>query len=328
MPETAYIIQSPQFGVETTAGTPVAATKRLGSVSVAPAPQMNNTARVVPGYRYPVAVTRGKRWTEASFDGFLSYTDITYLLSSLLKKATPTAGSGGDAAARTWVFGSNLNQTDDPQTYTVEVGDSTLARRFANGLVTSLTMSTEDDGVAVSGSMIGKALELGVTQTPTPTQVAVVPAAAVDYSVGFASTFTGAATALTRALSVSVEFSERWKPLFNVSTDESFVGTNDSESGLSVKLMLVANAAAEQLITDQKDGTLKFFDWTMQGALIPSCSTAKYQTKIRAAVNVTEVSEYKDEDGAYAFEVTLTGVQDPTTNKTVEVTVVNNLTAL
>ena len=328
MPENAAVIQSTQLGVETTAGTAVAASKALQGFSVSPTPKMNLTARTVPGYRYPVAVTRGKNWTEGSYDGFLSFTDATYLFSSLIKKVTPTAGSGGDAAARTWTFTSSLTATDTPQTYTVEIGDANLARRFAYGVVNTLSLSREDDGYTVSGAILGTTMETGVTKTASPTIIAPVPAAAVDSTVGFASTFAGAATALTRVLNVSCEFSERWKPVNNVSSSESWVALVDAETGFSAKLLLSADAVADGLIADRKAGTIKYFDWTIQGALVPGCSTAKYTTKVRAAVNITDVAELKDQDGVYAVEVTLTGVLDPTTSKAVEVTVINALTAL
>lgn len=328
MPEPAYIIQSPQFGVEVTAGTAVAANRQLTAMSVAPAPKMNNTARTIPGYRYPVAVTRGKRWTEAGFDGFLSYSDASYLFSSLLKKVTPVAGAGGNAASYTWTYTSDLLSADIPQSYTIEVGDSSNARRFAYGLVNTLSLTQEADGVSVSGNILGQSIELGVTKTASPTRIAAVPVATVDQTIGFASTFSGAATALTRVLNVSCEFSERWKPLFNTSTADSWVEAVDSETQFTAKLLMSANSTNEALITDQKNGTLKFLDWTMTGGLIPGCSTATYMVKVRAAANVTEVSEYKDQDGVYALEATLTGVLDPTTSKTVEVTVVNAVSAL
>lgn len=328
MPEAAAVIQSTQLGVETVAGTAVAASKAVESFAIAPGPKMNNTARTIPGFRYPVAVTRGKRWTEASYDGYLSFSDAPYLFSSLLKKVTPTAGSGGEAAARTWTFTSSLTANDTPQTYTVEVGDATNARRFPYGVINTLSLKQEDDGYAVSGNMLGTALETGITKTATPTIVAPIPAASVDSTIGFASTFAGAATALTRVLSVSCEFAERWKPVNNVSSAESWVGLVDAETGFTVKMMLAADTVADGLLADQKAGTAKFFDWTIQGAVIPTCTTSRYTVKVRAAVNITDVSELKDQDGVYALEVTLTGMVDPTSSKAVEVTCINALTAL
>ena len=328
MPEAAAVIQSTQLGVETTAGTAAAASKALESFSVSPGPKMNNTARSIPGYRYPVAVTRGKRWTEASYDGYLSFTDAPYLFSSLIKKVTPTAGSGGEASARTWTFTSALNTNDVPQTYTVEVGDANYARRFPYGVVNTMSLKQEDDGYTVSGNMIGNALETGVTKTAAPTLIAPLPAAAVDSTIGFASSFAGAATALTRVLSVSCEWKERWKPVNNVSSSESWVGLVDAETGFTVKMMLAADSVADGLLADQKAGTLKFWDWTIQGAVIPTCTTSRYTVRTRAAMNVTDVSELKDQDGVYAIEVTLTSVADPATSKAVEVTCINALTAL
>lgn len=328
MAEIATTVVSTQLGAETVAGTAVAASKQLRSVGISPAPKMNNSARSIPGNRYPTAVTRGKRWTEASIDGFLSYPDASYLFASLLKKVTPTNGIAPNAASRTWVFTSSVNAQDTPQTFTVETGDATTARRFAYGLVNTLSLKTADDGIEISGSMLGKSIETGVTKTATPTVITPVPAGAVDSTVGFASSFAGAATALTRVLSLTVDFSERWKPLFSTGTDDSFVDVVDAETGFTAKMMVAANSVSDGLIADQKAGTLKFLDWTISGGIIPSCTATTYSTKIRAAVNITDVSEYKDSDGVYAVEFTFTGVIDPTTNKCVEVTVVNDVSTL
>lgn len=328
MTAPATALQNTQLGVESTAGTPVAADTRLRSFGLTPSTKQNTSERTVPGSRYPSTVTRGKRWSEAGIDGFLAYNDLTYLLCSLFSEPTPVLS---DTAAYTWTFTPDPYAPSTPVTYTFEVGadSGALVRKFPYGIVSSLKLDTEEAGVKLGGSIFGGDLVNGATKTAAPTDVALVPVDGLQTSCGFASTFAGAATALGNVLSISVEFGEARKPVFYATTDATFGDTVEVATMFTAKLLMAADATLDSLQDDRDAGTVKFFDWTMQSdQLITGAAATVYEISTRAACEVAEISEFKDQDGVYAAEVTLTGVIDPATDKVVELTLVNELAAL
>jgi hypothetical protein len=90
MPERASVFETTQIGKESTAGTLVAASKRILAWGIDIDP--NTPAEMVRsmGQVFPTGIIRGKEWTQASAKGPLSYNDIVYLLSGCLKDVTPS----------------------------------------------------------------------------------------------------------------------------------------------------------------------------------------------------------------------------------------------
>ncbi len=78
-----------QIGVETTAGTPVAANKKLLSISIIPGARPEAEAFRARGNKYASFVTLNKEWAEAKLEGKMTYNEILYLLISLLSQPTP-----------------------------------------------------------------------------------------------------------------------------------------------------------------------------------------------------------------------------------------------
>jgi len=79
-----------QLGVESTAGTAVPALKRLRGMELEITPQMPTEALRPMGNKFSVDVVRQKEHCEGTLRGQVCYTDLVYLLSSLLCEATVT----------------------------------------------------------------------------------------------------------------------------------------------------------------------------------------------------------------------------------------------
>lgn len=326
MAEIATPLQKVQIGVESTSGTSVAANKVLPFLTLDPSPQDDTSMQRAQGFRYPVTQVRGRTWTEAKISGPLSFNESSYLLSSLLHTTTPTTVSAG---VYSWAFSPASSAIDTPKTFTIEQGDATTARKFSYGIIKSMKFTQDKDQIKFDGSMFGKALTVGSTLTASPTTVAtgsvVTPNKAV---IATSSTSGGTFTALTRALKFEAEFTDRWKPIFNISdiADESFVAHVDTESDVKVKLTLAADAAGEAFVSALRQRTTQWLTYTVTGPTI--ASTFAYSFIIKMAFNVESIGELKDNDGVYCYQPTLVAVHDSTWGKAVEVTVQNSLATL
>src|SRR5687768_754043 len=127
--ERQWINQVCQIGVESTAGTAVAANKRLSALSLLPNVKANVQRFRPQGYKYPTVTALGKEWTEAPLTGVPTYTEIVYPLSSVLGTAVITTPGGG-TTSRLWTFNPSTTTDDAPKTFTIEMGSAVRAHRI------------------------------------------------------------------------------------------------------------------------------------------------------------------------------------------------------
>lgn len=90
MPERATVYEGLQLGVESTAGTAVPALTRLRGLELEITPQTPTEALRPMGAKFAADVVRQKEHCEGTLRGQVCYTDLVYLLSSLLCEATVT----------------------------------------------------------------------------------------------------------------------------------------------------------------------------------------------------------------------------------------------
>lgn len=162
MPERSALFQVVQIGVESTSGTAVAATKRLGSLSIEPGIQANISTFRPMGTKYQTVAALNKEWVQARLSGQPTYTELQYPLSSVVNTGVVTA-IPGTAAGSKWVFTSASSGVDTPKTFTVEQGDANFSHRFNYGIVSEFGMQFSRDGISLSGGMMGQRL----TTNPT-----------------------------------------------------------------------------------------------------------------------------------------------------------------
>lgn len=325
MAEEANIFQRPQIGIETVAGTTVAANKVLQATSIKP--QINPEFQTFrpQGYKLPTVVVPGKEWTTAKIEGAVSYTEEPYLLQSLIKTvASVVNGTGND-----WIYDSNTSDSDAVKTLTVEVGSSQRAGKFGYGLVTGLTYKFDRSGVSKSGEMIGQLYTDDVSLTASPTAVALVPVVPtqVDVYLAYSAAGLGAATALNRALSTEIGITGRFGPVWALrSTQPSFAAHVELEPKITAKLTMAADDEGMTFLSNMRGGTQQFLRVKCTGPSLGGPTTNLLQFDV--ALKVSGVSEFKDKDGVYAIEWTFTGTHDATWGKGYQIKATNSLATL
>ena len=151
MPERATVYEGLQLGVESTAGTAVPALKRLG-LELEITPQVPTEALRPMGNKFSTDVVRQKEHCEGTLRGQVCYTDLVYLLSSLLCEATVTTPTTNG----TWVLDGV-----DWYSFTLTFGGQTTAEISSEATASTVQTALEAlsnvgaGNVAVSGAAGG-----------------------------------------------------------------------------------------------------------------------------------------------------------------------------
>lgn len=261
----------------------------------------------------------GKEWAEASISGRGSYTELQYLLASvitnpIIKASLPAAGTN------TWIFAPSTRDDDKPVTYTVEHGTTTgESDRFTYGLVTEIGMTFNRSSVEVSGSMMARALERiespdemasGTTDVKTKALIPITPQQVCVY---LADTYAGlAAGKLTRLISADFSLGSRFGPVWVLDCGEdSFVNHIETEPDLSMTLTMQADGTGMGLLDDLRSGDTKFIRIEAIGPSIGATATP-YKLTIDMAGKISDTGGFSDQDGVYAIEYSFIGVHEPT----------------
>ncbi len=324
MAERASIFSTVQIAVESVAGTnPAAGFKQLSALTLEPGVKVEIESYRASGQKFPTVAALNKEWTEAKLGGPITYTEIIYLLSTLVSYAAPTGTPG-----KIWVFEPGLTAASTVKTLAIEQGDATRAHSFTYGVVKELTLKFGRDGCDMDGTMIGRALVDGITKTAGATTIAPQIVMPTQVSVKLADTWAGlaGASALTRVISTQWSMADRFGPVWALDGTTYPAATVETEPKVEVKLKMQADAAGMGLLTNMRAGTTKYMRIEATGALISGADYHKLT--IDTACKVMDVSPFEDSDGVFAIEWTMNGFYDATATKTSEITVINSLTAL
>ena len=337
MAERSSITQSVQIGVETTPGTAVAAPKRLGSMGFKIGPAIDTNPLIPTGTKYPVLEILGKEWTEADINGMAVYTELPYAFASAIN--TPTVTSILDGATPTgatrWLFNSNTYGDDAPKTFTIEQGSAFRAHRFAYGIISEYTWGWSRDEIELGGSVLGKAIEDGITLTASPTILPQIPVRPAELSVYIDTSSAGlGGTKQLRTLKGECNISDRYEPLWVVdAANASFVSTVEGEPTVEFKITQMADAQSAANLVAMRAGTTKFLRLRGVGPQIYAPTAGipagvNHQVTWDVAGQISDISSFDDEDGVFAIEYTFRAVHDPTWGRAFQVEVITTTSAL
>lgn len=328
MPEVASVIRVTQIGVETTPGTGVSANKLLQATMIEPSIKANIVTFRGAGGKFPFAAALGKEWVEADISGHLNYTEIVYLLSSVLKSATPAQITPPSGLAYRWTFTPSQSAVDPVKTFTVESGSSARAMKFTYGLVTDLSISITREKAELKGSMIGRNIQDGITLTASPTAIPLVPVLPSQVSVYLDTSAANIGTTqLLRVLAVAFEIKDRFGTIWTLdATQSSFAAHVETAPKVTLKLTLEADAQGMALLSAMRAGEKRFIRVKAVGPNIETGNDHLFQLDMCGVVS--DAGDFSDEDGVFAIEWTFTATYDSDWGKALEVQVVNTLSAL
>lgn len=325
--ERSALNQVVQIGVESTPGLAVAASKRLQSIGIEPSVSVEMDQFRPAGQKYRAITTLGKEWSTSPISGRGSYTEMVYLLASVVSTPVITTPVGG-TLSRLWTFTPDSFDDDTPKTFTIEHGSSVRADSFSYGIVTEFGMTFNRTSIEVSGSLMGRAVEDDITLTASPTTIELVPIVPTQVSVYMDDEFGDLGTTkLTRAISAEFNLGSRFGGVWVLdAANPSYVNHIETEPDLTMSMTLQADAVGMGLLTTMREGTTKFIRIEAIGSEIETGEN--YTFTLDLAGKVADTSGFSDEDGVYAVEFSFVGVHDGAWGKAYEFVLENQLTAL
>ena len=297
MPPRAFGTQQVLLGRETVPGTAVPAVIRPMAMTIPPTPTFESERFSPQGYTAPTLSIVNQEWAEADVEGRLTYTDAGLVFASAIGKPVTDVPTGATLAKRHRFLFDGLTQAD-PQTYTVEHGDATLARRFKHGFFNGFDLNIARDALEFSSAMMGQQVETGVALTTAGvTVVEPIPIAAGQWDVYVDDT--AAAIGTTKfldAYEAELAFGERFDPVWPINSAlKSFGGivekaADDQEhTGM---LNIGASASMEGYLDTLRRGEKKFVRLVATGPTIEGA--IKYLMQIDFCCFITETDGYTD----------------------------------
>lgn len=340
MPERQTVAQVQQIGKETTPGTAVAATKRLGSISLSPGVNAETAMFRPQGLKFATVQALNQEWVEGDVEGQPTYEEVITPLagvmgapvsSAILDGATPTT-------AYQHVFTPSSSAADSPVTYTLEQGDAVQAERMAHLLFTAFSLELSRSEVSQGGSFFARAVQKAFTMTPAlaiPTALTpILPGQFSLYTAASAALLGTTQTQLLRVISANPQVGDKYNPAWFVNAAEpSFTTFTEaaegptSESGLTVE----ADAIGMGLLDKLRDGSTIYLRLEAKGPVIYNAGTQlnlAYRFCWDMALKAREVDTWSDEDGIWAIPFTFQMVHDATWGKSQQITVVNKVAAV
>jgi hypothetical protein len=321
------VFEGNQIGVQSVAGTPVAANKRLLSTSFTPGPSSEMQNFGPRGAKFDTIVIGNKEWTTASIEAIGNYTDIMYLFSMMWGAPTTTTPGGG-TLSRQHVWTPTTFGPDSPKLMTIETGSSVRAEKFSDAFANSLSMAVSRGEITFGGEVLGVASTDGVTLTPTPTDIEQVPIAADTISVYLDNTgATLGTTQLLRAIATGWEVSGKIGLVWALNRSKtSYSGSVEKKPTANANLTVGADSAGMAFMTDWRNEQIKFLRIEAIGPIIET--TIAYKLWIDLAVRIQEPQGKGDEDGLLTQPYNFTIVYDGTWAKAMQVTLVNKIATL
>lgn len=346
MAERSSVAQVSQIGVEATPGTAVAATRRLGSLTITPSIQAENEAFRPEGLKFPTLMVQNREWSEVDVEGVPTYEEVVYPLTGAMDAATVAQVMDGTTAtgAYEWTFTPETAVADDPKTFTLERGQAGVqAERFSHVLFTSFGIEVSRSQVSLSGSGLARSAEKGIVPTaglPIPTTLN--PITPGQFSVYLADTQVALSTGgasdparrLGRVISANPSIEDRYNPAWFVNQAEASFTTwveNADGAGGSFPLTVEADAAGMAHLDTMRAGSLKFLRLEALGPVIYNAGVQlnlRHMFRWDMAVRVESADSWSDEDGIYAIPWTFLPMHDATWGKAQQVTVRNKVAAL
>lgn len=330
MPDRALVTEVTQIGVEAASGTAVAANKLLQATKIEIRPETEIDVYGPQGQKYDSVTILNKEWTVGDISGKPNYTEIVYLLSSILGTPTITTPDALNApSVRLWTWTPSSTAADTPKTLTVEQGPSGgTGERAAYGLVRELAMTfSRNGGNDLTGSMIAQRHEMDVTMTAAPTAVALQPIAPGHVNVYMDNT-SGAlgTTKLLRDFVAEWSLGDRYNPVYPLNQAlNSFDGHVETKPNPTLDLTLGNDAAGRGLVTTMRAGSTKFI---RVEAIGPTVETLGYRLRIDMAAQVVQAPTREDVDGLSTLGWGLRMMHDATWGKAFTVELRTTLTAL
>lgn len=320
----ATVNRQVQIGVETTPGTAVPANKSLPSLSLTLTRALETKEFRSQGFKPVTARQIIKDYGTGSVSGPLNYTEIIYILNSMVTGVITTPGGG--TTSRDHTFTPAAIGADAFKTFTIQEGDTTAGTQMANGIFGEFGVTTDLSTAEISGTILGTS-PTTASLTGSPTSIALLPVNVREIDLFMDTTFAGiGATKVTDTISASFNITNKYAMRWVLNTSNtSFKDIIETAPTLSFSFATEHNAQSRTLYDSLATNPVKYMRLKATGPIIEAAITYKFQLDVGCQVNATEQI---DDDGVWGYRYNCTPLYTTTFPGAWAVVVTNTLTAL
>jgi hypothetical protein len=331
MPPGTQVFTYANFGKETVRGTPVAPTRQL-YVDGTGVIGFDNAQNFHEGENAGIR-TRIRRVTRQSEDVALKiatpsgvgFDDLVIPFSQLLGAQV---GAGG-AADKTWNFKPLMAAVNNPEAYSVDVGDETQNWRCQYAMWSSFKLSAALGEVTqLEGELFAQRAVKTAKASPAINSAVKIPGDL--WTIKYAATaagLTGAAVNLNHLIDWELEILTglKWRHYM----DGNLFGAQHVETDISAKLSMTVESTAlavSEFYDKAVADTLDFIRLKAQG---PVLGGTFYSAQIDLPVLYEEPEPIgAEDDGVNLYKISANIAYDPTSAASINPTIVNSLAAL
>jgi hypothetical protein len=311
----ATVNQVIQIGAESTHGTPVAASKLLSAWDWTFGEKPTTQQWIATGRKYPSASAILTEMAVGKFTGHGDFAALVYPLSCIYGASNPApALVGASTTVYGWNFKPPISGLAAPTSYTVQQGDSVDAEQYAFLMFSGwgYTFGRKQE-VTVSGDWFSQTFSDGISMTSSPTNIALVPMTGAQMNIYLDTTSAGiGATQLTDPLKVDFKASEYYGQYWPINrANTSFGNYIEKRPKNELKIELQANSTAIAVRANYlQTGARAYVQVNGLGPQLDAVHPTNAQFTHNLAAFVSDVSEFKDDEGVYSVEYTLQVAED------------------
>lgn len=304
-----------QFGIETTPGTTVAATRTFNGLEITVDPEFEIYEGRASGRKYKTVAQKNKEWSKGTIEGPAQYSEMHSLLKNFIGA---TVGSQiGTTGAYPWTVSPSISAADSNRSsFTLRHGDGDAAVIVPNFNITELSFEFADQP-KVSGTWIGQKLAAGSLTSNVP-QLAAQPISRNDIKIFLDDDSADiGTTALASPIMASVKFGTNREASWVLNRDNaSWKDLTETAIEVTGELQLIHDSTSRSLYTSWNTDELPFRYMRIDcnGANIGTNGSAAvdYQFYIDLALRFTGAKENRKASGAvYAYTYSFSAHIDP-----------------
>lgn len=331
--ELATLDQRVQVGIESTTGTPVAATKILTSwtqFNAQPNVDVDIDSTRGMGQKFPTLATVGKEFTQIAVGGHLTFDELLYPLSLAFKTDTVTAG--GDASTKFHTYALTQTTQETYTSATFEYGDALRGRQYPGCVMPdfSFTLDLMANTAEWSGSVIGWPMVDNTALTAALPSLAVTAQAPANVDVFSDDTYAGmvgvSPTKLTRCLKAEWAMSGHWGQFWTLNSTllRKPASVIETPPVVTLKLTLEADTAGMAMLTAMRAGASKYIGLKVTG---PTAGSSTQNFVVWTPAKIISAGPLQDDSGIVAYEVTAGAIYDITGAANITLRLENLLTS-
>ncbi len=299
--------QQIQWGLESTAGVNVAASKRVECFDVVMGIDGDIGFYRPVGHKYETEQEQNTEWMAHTWTGNPDYNGLIYPFASAFAKVSAVA-HGASGTAKDWIMTPPITGNATPATFTIEQGDSTYAHKANYFIFNEVGYTFSRKSTTFSAKSFSLPIQRAITLTGSPTVVALAPIPGKHFNLYIDSTSASLGTTqYANALQIQYLMTNIYGTFFPINrANVGFTSHVDLVPQTTLKLRLMADAQGMSLLDNLQAGSTIYVRVNAQGSVIDNQQTVTLGTQSSGTFTLT----YKAQTtAAIAYNATSAAVQ-------------------